>query len=73
MANIELHELASFKLGEIEDLFQSYLEKEYDKTVSRRRAVSLMLHIFELRVYGYQQASADRIREGLREGLHWLP
>ncbi len=69
----ELHEFASAKLDEIEALFQSYLEKEYDKTVSRQRAVSVMLHIFGLRVYGYQQDSADRMRLGLREGLPWLP
>lgn len=69
----ELHELASIKLGEIEALFQSYLEKEFSNTVSRQRAVSLMLHIFGLRVYGYQQGSADSMRDGLRVGLPWLP
>ncbi len=69
----ELHEYASAKLDEIEELFQSYLEKEFDPTVSRQRAVSIMLHIFGLRVYGYQQHSADRMRQGLREGLPWLP
>jgi len=69
----ELHELASAKLEEIEALLQSYLEKEYDKIVSRQRAVSLMFHFFGVRVYGYQQGSADRMRQGLREGLPWLP
>lgn len=69
----ELHKCASAKLDEIEALFQSYLEKEFDETVSRQRAVSIMLHIFGMRVYGYQQGSADRMRQGLREGLPWLP
>ena len=69
----ELHKCASAKLDEIEALFQSYLEKEFDETVSRQRAVSIMLHIFGIRVYGYQQGSADRMRQGLREGLPWLP
>lgn len=69
----KLHDLASVKLGEIEAVFQSYLEKEFSKTVSRQRAVSLMLHIFGLRIYGYQQGSAERIREGLQVGLPWLP
>ena len=69
----ELHYFASARLGEIEALFQSYLEKEFGKAVSRQRAVSLMLHIFGMRVYGYRQGSADRMREGLREGLPWLP
>jgi len=68
-----LYELASAKLGEIEALYESYLEKEFDKTMSRQRATSLMLHIFGMRVYGYRQGSADRMREGLREGLPWLP
>lgn len=69
----ELHKCASAKLDEIEALFQSYLEKEFDETVSCQRAASIMLHIFGIRVYGYQQGSADRMRQGLREGLPWLP
>jgi len=69
----KLHQLASAKLDEIEMLFRSYLEKEFDPKVSRQRAAGLMLHIFGLRVYGYQQGSADRMRQGVREGLSWLP
>ncbi|MBI9092476.1 MAG: TetR/AcrR family transcriptional regulator [Desulfobacterium sp.] len=69
----ELYELASAKLGEIEALYQRYLEKEFNKTQSRQRATSLMLHIFGMRVYGYRNGSANRMREGLREGLPWLP
>jgi len=69
----ELHKCASAKLGEVEALFQGYLEKEFSKKVSRQRAVSLMLHLFGLRVYGYQQDSANRMRQGLQEGLPWLP
>lgn len=69
----DLHKFASAKLDEIEALFRSYLEIEYDETVSRQRAVSIMLHIFGMRVYGYQKGSADRMRQGLREGLPWLP
>jgi len=65
----ELYELVSAKLSEIEALYESYLEKEFGKTMSRQRATSLMLHIFGMRVYGYRQGSADR----MREGLQWLP
>ncbi len=72
-AGNELYDFASVKLGEIEELYQSYLEKEFSATVSQHRAVSLMLHIFGIRVYGYQRDSADLVREGLREGLPWLP
>ena len=69
----ELHKFASAKLDEIEELFKSYLDKEFGETTSRQRAVSLMLHIFGLRVYGYQPGSAERMRQGLRAGLPWLP
>ncbi|MBB1094265.1 TetR/AcrR family transcriptional regulator [Rhodopseudomonas palustris] len=69
----ELYHFASAKLGEVEALFESYLKKEFNRKVSGRRAASIMLHIFGIRVYGYKQGSADRMREGLREGLPWLP
>ncbi len=69
----ELYDIASVKLVEIETLFQSYLEKEFTKTESQQRVVSLMIHIFGLRIYGYRQGSAESMREGLREGLPWLP
>lgn len=69
----ELYEVASTQLGEIEKLYRSYLEKEFSAAVSRRRAASIMLHIFGMRVYGYQRESAELMRQGLREGLSWLP
>jgi TetR/AcrR family transcriptional repressor of nem operon len=69
----DLYKFASYKLGEVEVLLESYLKKEFNKQVSQRRAACLMLHMFGTRVYGYQKGSASRIREGLREGLPWLP
>jgi TetR/AcrR family transcriptional repressor of nem operon len=69
----ELYEYASAKLGEIEALYRSYLEKEFSEEVSRQRATSLMIHIFGVRTYGYQHGSAERMRQALREGLPWLP
>lgn len=69
----ELHEFAAAKLREIETLFQSYLEREYDASLARDRAASIMLHIFGMRVYGYRQADAERMLGALREGLPWLP
>ncbi len=69
----ELYTLASEKLAEIEALYASYLEKEFGKELSKKRATSLMLHIYGLRVYGYQQGSANQMRKGLKEGLPWLP
>lgn len=69
----ELYDFASAKLGEVEKLFESYLQKEFNAKVSKRRATALMLHIFGARVYGYQKGSAEQMREGLKEGLPWLP
>ncbi|WP_353571760.1 TetR/AcrR family transcriptional regulator [Candidatus Albibeggiatoa sp. nov. BB20] len=69
----KLHELASDKLEEVEVLFQNYLEKEFGKIESQQRAVSLMLHIFGLRIYGYRQGSVNSMRQGVRAGLPWLP
>ena len=69
----ELYDFASAKLGEVEVVLESYLKKEYSRKESARRAASVMLHMFGVRVYGYQQDSADRMREGLRQGLPWLP
>ncbi|MGE0917361.1 TetR/AcrR family transcriptional regulator [Trichlorobacter lovleyi] len=69
----ELHELASSKLDKIEEVLEGYIDKEYGSEVSKQRAISLMMHIFGVRVYGYQQGSADRMRLGLKEGLPWLP
>lgn len=65
----EFHELASAKLSEIEALYEGYLEKEFGKSVNRKRATSIMLHIFGMRVYGFRDGSADRMQEGLKEGL----
>lgn len=69
----ELHALASAKLKEIEALYQSYLEKEFDRELSSKRAASLMLNIFGMRVYGYHHGAAEQMRQGLRESLPWLP
>ncbi len=62
-------EVASAKLGEVEVVLESSLKNEYSRKESTRRAASVMLHMFGVRVYGYQKDSADR----MREGLPWLP
>lgn len=69
----DLYEYASSKLNEVEGLIESYLKKEFSKKVSQKRAASIMLHLFGVRVYGYRNGSVDRMRQGLREGLPWLP
>lgn len=73
----DLHATASAKLNEVEKLFAGYLEREFNKKVSAERATSIMLHIFGMRVYGYHtryhEGAAERMRQGLRSGLPWLP
>lgn len=69
----DLYDFASTKLGDVEAMFESFLKNEFNDKVARRRATNVMLHIFGVRVYGYQKGSVDRMREGLREGLPWLP
>lgn len=69
----EIYDFAQQRLGEVENVFRDYLKQYFDEQQSRARATSLMLHIFGLRVYGYQNVSAERMRSGLREGLSWLP
>lgn len=72
-----LHATASRKLSEVEKLFASYLEREFNDKVSAERATSIMLHIFGMRVYGYHncyhEGAAEKMRQGLRAGLPWLP
>lgn len=69
----ELYKFASEKLSDIEDMFYSYLSKEYDENVARNKAASIMLHIYGLRVYGCKDGSRKRMMDGLKEGLSWLP
>lgn len=69
----DLYDFSQQCLEQMEALYRGYLEKEFTAEQSATRATSLMLHIFGARVYGYQSASAERLRLGLREGLPWLP
>jgi len=69
----ELYTHAARKLAEIESLFQTFLEREYDSELSCSKAASIMLHSFGLRVYGYQRHPEERMRLALRQGLPWLP
>ena len=69
----ELHGIAAAKLAEVEELLQGYLEQDFGKELSRKRATILVLHLFGMRVYGYRTGSVDRMRQAVREGLPWLP
>ena len=69
----ELYELALRQLSETEALYRNYLEQEFSVEQSAVYATSLMLHIFGVRVYGYQTSSIERMQVALQEGLPWLP
>ena len=69
----ELYEFALKRLSDTEALFCNYLEQEFSAEQSADRATSLMLHMFGVRVYGYQNPSAERMNAALQEGLSWLP
>ena len=72
-----LHALTSMKLSEIEELFTTYLEREFNIKMSTERATSIMLHIFGIRVYGfhnrYRKDATKQMCQGMRTGLPWLP
>lgn len=68
-----LYDYAIEKLNEIENIFQQYLEPEYGAALSKQRAVSIMLHLNGLRVYGYRNDTVEHMRSGLRTGMPWLP
>ncbi len=69
----KLDDLAGEYLKEVEVFFKLYLEKIYDVEISKKRAVSIMLHIFGIRVYSYQKQTIETMRSGLIQGLPWLP
>ncbi len=71
--NTDLDNIAGERLKERELMFRYYLEKDYDAETSKKRAISIMVHILGLRVYGYQKNSEKNMLIGLREGLPWLP
>jgi len=48
-------------------------ENKSDAEISTKRASSIMLHICELSVYGYPYPSLSQIKQGLQEGVSWLP
>lgn len=69
----DLHALINELLGRVEQLYKTYLSREYDSDVAQRRATSLMMHIYGIRTYGHHDVSITAMRNGLMEGLSWLP
>lgn len=71
--NPELKHYVSEYLVTIENLYASSLSAIYGKQEAQKKAASIMLHIFGLRVYGYHTNRKEQLLSSLQLGLHWLP
>ena len=60
-------------LGKTEQHYLQYLTQEYDRLTAQTYATSLMLHIFGIRVYGYQKKNPETLLASVKQGLNWLP
>ena len=69
----ELHLYAGELLRSIEALYAKYLSQEFGEQVSSEYAAILMLHIFGIRVYGYEEFSKEKLLNSLVKSLPWLP
>lgn len=69
----ELWRVASTYLGQIEELYLEYLEREHPPAQARHYAASLVMQIYGLRVYGYLQRPQALMLAALEHGLPWLP
>ncbi len=69
----ELNQLITQNLQKTEDQYAELLSQEFDSDLSKIYASSLMLHIFGIRVYGYQLKDTSQLLKSLRISLHWLP
>ncbi len=69
----ELNELITQSLQKTEDQYAEFIAKEFEPNLAKIYANSLMLHIFGIRVYGYQLKDTSRIQQSLHTGLSWLP
>ena len=68
-----LFEFSLQRLAQTETLYKNYLLNDFNDEQSAAKATSIMLHVFGLRVYGYQRKSVQVLRKGLMQGLPWLP
>ena len=52
---------------------KEFIAKEYGEEKAELYSKSLMLHIYGLRVFGYQHHTKEDLLETLQLGLPWLP
>ncbi|MCG8669795.1 MAG: TetR/AcrR family transcriptional regulator [Pseudomonadales bacterium] len=72
-SHTELLQLVQEKFAAVEAIYRTAIAREFGADNSALLASSVMMHIFGLRVYGYQNHSKQHLRDTLRLGLHWLP
>ena len=70
---VELDEYITEYLKKTEQHYLTYLTQEHDQLTAQTYATSLMLHIFGIRVYGYQKKNIETLLASVRQGLVWLP
>ena len=68
-----LYDFAKRKLAQVERRIYQYLLNELGDDQARSCAKSVVLHLFGVRVYGYQSDDIASVRDGLAHGLSWLP
>lgn len=71
--NSDLCQFIQQQIKRIEDLYRQFMVPIYGERQASIYAVSLMLHIFGIRVYGYHKPTQESMLDSLRQGLAWLP
>ncbi|MEM1153261.1 MAG: TetR/AcrR family transcriptional regulator, partial [Pseudomonadota bacterium] len=69
----ELLQLVQEGFDSVRAIYVEAIAREFGEDKAEAFASSLMLHIFGLRVYGYQNHSREQVLETLKLGLYWLP
>ncbi len=69
----KLAELAGSCLSRTKAQYKLAIASEYGEAMSEVYATSVMMAIFGIRVYGYQQPNEADVLESLRLTLPWLP
>ncbi len=72
LGNDSLRPIITTYLAQIEELYASYLRREHPPKLASEYASSLMMQLFGLGIYGYQQRSSAHLIAALKLGLPWL-
>ena len=69
----DLNSYITLLLEKTKQNYLQFLLKEYDPQTAQTHATSLMVHIFGIRVYGYQKKNTKELLASVKQGLDWLP